>query len=101
MKKLLLTFFLVMPAINFGLLPPLYDTLNELKSLVNDERLPKALQSGEAIMSITRQADSFLVTTNKNTLVVKIITEPTRLIGPRQYHLEFETAKPLEQNKAG
>ncbi len=73
-----------------SLLPPLYHTLAEFKSIVEAPELTKILQSGEAILSITREDNTtFVVLTNKHKLVVDIVYEPTQMIGPAKYHLKF------------
>lgn len=89
MKKAALLFFLVLAIPCEALLPPLYDSLAVFKSLINDERLPQSLDSGEAITDIKKVDETFVVTTNKRFITVKIVGEPTHLIGPRKYHLEF------------
>ena len=45
MKKMLFIMSIALPSISFSLLPPLYDTLAEFKSLINDDRLPQSLDS--------------------------------------------------------
>ena len=93
MKKILLSLALILPTLTHAVLPPLYSTLDEFKSLVNDERLPKALDSGEAIIDIRKSSDdSFLITTNKHTLKIKIIRDPQKLMGPSKFHLDFPSA---------
>lgn len=94
MKKFIFVLALMVPALNQGLLPPLYETLAEFKSLINDDRLPQSLQSGEAIISIKKQEDNFIVTTNKSQLVVRIVHEKTQMIGPAKFHLEFDKRQP-------
>lgn len=89
MKKFILSLMLIAPTLSYGVLPPLYSTLDEFKALINDERLPKALDSGEAIIDIRKTNDSFLITTNKHTLRVNIVRDPSKLMGPAQFHLDF------------
>ena len=59
MKKKLFFLFTVFPSLVCGLLPPLYETLSEFKLLINDERLPKYLQSGDVLLSIERKDEKF------------------------------------------
>lgn len=77
------------PFLCFGVLPPLYDSLTQFKSLINDERLPISLDSSEAIVDIRKEDGFFVVTTNKQMLKVKIVREPNQVIGPSKFHLEF------------
>lgn len=74
----------------FSLLPPLYHTLNEFKAIVEAPELTTQLQSGEAIISIAREDNrTFVVLTNKHKLIVDVVEEPTKLIGPAKFHLVF------------
>lgn len=77
-------------------LPPLYETLAEFKSLINSKELTERLNSGEAIMNITRNDKGFTVETNKHTLDVEVVYEPTGHPGPAHYHLVFKEAQPLK-----
>lgn len=80
----------------FSILPPLYHTLAEFKSLIDSPDLTRLLQSGEAIVSITREENNtFVVLTNKHTMGVDVVFEPTKLIGPAKFHLVFHDPIPL------
>lgn len=90
MKKSLLLALTLLPSLSYALLPPLYESIAAFKSLVNDERLADSLQSGEAIIRIDKGDDFFTIMTNKSTLRVNIVHDRSQLMGPAQFHLEFE-----------
>ena len=70
-------------------LPPLYESINEYKTLLNDFHMTHKLESAELITSITRRDSEFVVETNKHRLTVKIISDPQNMPGPSKFHLEF------------
>jgi hypothetical protein len=71
-----------------ALLPPLYHTLAEFKAVVEDKTLIEKLESGEAIISITRLEDgNFEVITTKHKIILDVVFEKTDLIGPGKFHL--------------
>lgn len=74
----------------YAALPPLYETLKEFKSLINDPRLEENLTSADAIQKIERTDKGFVVTTNKRTMNVGIVYEPALRPGPAKYKLVFE-----------
>lgn len=78
-----------------ALLPPLYQSSNEIKSILNNEELGKKLQSGELIIAIQRNANGYEIITNHHRLQVDVINEPVQRIGPAVYHLDFHEPIPL------
>jgi hypothetical protein len=93
MKTLIASLAIALPSIAFGLLPPLYESLAEFKSLINDERLPQSLDSGELILDVKKRDGSFIVTTNKRAIVITVVHEKSNVIGPAKFHLQFPTAR--------
>lgn len=89
MKKTLSLIAAVLTIPCSALLPPLYESLAEFKMLIDDKRLSESLDSSEAIMNIKKSDDMFVITTNKRSINVRIIHDPTHLVGPGKYHLEF------------
>jgi len=69
-------------------LPPLYQNIRELKSILEDPRLDNALQSGDAILKIERNENGYLVITNHRQVQVDIKYH-TGKIGPAEYTLDF------------
>lgn len=92
MRKMIISTFLLLawtqPA--FALLPPFYESLSELTSLLKDPRLAEKLGSGEPILNIQKNNLGYLITSNKYQLQVNVIYQETKLLGPAQYTLEYE-----------
>jgi hypothetical protein len=75
-----------------AILPPLYHTLAEFKAVVEAPELTQSLQSGDAILSITRNENTqFVVLSNKHKIIVDVVYEHTDKIGPAKFHLVFHT----------
>lgn len=81
-----------------SILPPLYHTLAEFKAVVESPELTSSLQSGEVIISITREESTrLIVLTNKNKLVIEVVFEQTDRIGPAKFHLVFHKPEPINE----
>jgi hypothetical protein len=94
----LMTAFFVKGSL-FAILPPLYHTLAEFKAVVESPELTKSLQSGEAILSVTRDENTrFTVLTNKHKLLIDVVYEQTGRIGPAKFHLQFHEPVPVIQD---
>lgn len=76
-------------------LPPLYQSLNEFKALLEHPQLTQKLQSGELITDIEKSDRVFIITTNKHTLEVNIVYEAQSSPGPQQFKLEFAEPVPV------
>lgn len=77
-------------------LPPLYATLNEYKSLLNDQELADKLGSAESIRDIKRTESGFIVTGNRYSLHVDLIYEPQNHPGPAKFHFVFHELQPVK-----
>jgi hypothetical protein len=98
MKKLLIVSMLLIGLSQANLqaaLPPLYASKAEFKALIEDSRLTEKLQSGEAIVSISRAGKSFTVVTTRNKMFVDVVPHITQRVGPAEFHLEFHEPRPL------
>lgn len=88
MKKYLFSSLILVSSVH-ALLPPLYETLHQFQGLLNDPILVQKLNSGEAIESIQKEDDQFIVTTNKQVLKVKVEALPQTMPGPAHYQYVF------------
>lgn len=95
MKKCLFTCLLSMllAQSGFALLSPLSESLVELKTLLEDPRLQKSFGEGEAVQSIERTNEGYLVQTNKSKLNVDLIYRPMNRIGPQQFEFHFNATE--------
>ncbi len=73
----------------FALLPPLYQTANEIKAILSDQQLGQKLQSGDVIMSIQKNKESYEVVTNTRKIQVDVIYQPANRPGPAQFVFKF------------
>ena len=77
-----------------ALLPPLYTSADQICSMLTDPQLGNIFQSGECIESIVRKGDGFVITTNKNSVFVKIVQKNQNMPGRAQFECEFDTPVP-------
>jgi hypothetical protein len=96
MKKWI--FCLLFASIGFAALPPLYQTSNEIKEILNDERLYEKLGSASAIQGIIKAANGWVVITNKYYLNVFVEYLPTKRMGPANFELHFSNPIELEMD---
>lgn len=78
-------------------LPPLYESISEIQSVLSDQQLGKKLHSGEAIISIQKNDLGYEIATHQNRLQVNVVYEPSERPGPARYHLQFEDPIPLSK----
>lgn len=95
MKKfaLLLGSCLIMSISAEAALPPVYESVKELRTLLDSPQLTDQLGSGEAIQSITRDDKGFIVKSTKYTLKVDVIYDPVNHPGPAKFHLKFHNVE--------
>lgn len=100
MKKLwaALLVFVFISNSSYALLPPLYTSLEEYRQLINSKELSAKLGSGQAIQSIERVENGFVIQTPRYTLHVDVIHEPQEHPGPARFHLEFHAPIPKQQD---
>ena len=96
MKKLM--FLLLFASIGFTALPPVYQTSNEIKEILNDERLYEKLGSASVIQGIIKAEKGWVVITNKYYLNVCVEYLPSKRMGPANFELHFSDPIELEMN---
>ena len=88
--KSLITLFALTAAISFtslnAALPPLYESLNEYRALLNHEELANTLGSAEYILDIQRNDTGFIITTYNYCVQVDCIHEHLNQPGPAKFH---------------
>lgn len=90
MKKLLVALILSCVVVAEGVLPPLYNSIEEIKTILEDERLADALTSGQAIVSIKRNEAGYEIQTPKYLLEVGVTYLPQAMPGPAKFSLTFQ-----------
>lgn len=98
MKKFILPFLLNFCFVQtaFALLPPLYQSIDEMKAILISEELSKHLDSADLILSIQRNSNGYEITSNLHTLQVDIIYLPAEKPGPAKFDLKFHDALPVK-----
>lgn len=76
-----------------ALLPPLYQASQELRMILEDERLGKALPDGEPILEILKNDKGYKIITLRYHVQANIIYKPASRPGPAQFEVEFQKAK--------
>ena len=66
-------------------LPPLWQSRDEVKSLLQAPDLGKYLDSSEVILEIKKSEFGYLIITNKHTLEARIRYQPQAMPGPTQF----------------
>jgi len=72
-----------------ALLPPLWEDVDQLKTLLNDKQFGEFFSSGDAIVNIKKQDGGWLIETNHRTIFVEIIPEEQNFPGKAHYSLKF------------
>jgi hypothetical protein len=96
MKKIILILIAVFAvSTSFAMLPPFYHTLNEIQTILADERLSEALGSAEGITKIEKVDGGYLITSYRYQLKVDVNYLPQQLIGRGKFELKFNEKVPL------
>lgn len=74
-------------------LPPLYQTVDEIQSIIKSDQLGKVLPSGEAIVEIHKNENGYEVMTNRHRVQVQITHLPLDRPGPALYQVHFNEAE--------
>lgn len=91
MKRLLMTLLLASSLPLMAALPPLANSLRELRALTNDPAFYEAVGSADVIESIQKTDDGYLVTTNFKQVAVTITYHPlSGRLGPAPFDLTYE-----------
>ena len=72
-----------------GVLPPLYQGVKELQSILSSPELGQKLESGDVIEKIKKTEQGYTIVTNKRELSIEVEYQKTGKIGPAPYVLKF------------
>lgn len=73
----------------FAALPPLYQSVKELKAILEDPELANELTSGEVIESIEKNESGYEVRSNRSHLQIDVHYKPQSMPGPVAFDLQF------------
>lgn len=77
-------------------LPPLYQDLKELRSILVSDNLGQLLPAGDTIQDIRKVEDGYLIVTNNHRLMAKVIYKDGK-IGPVPFTIEFQNPEPINK----
>jgi hypothetical protein len=83
----------------FALLAPFEQSVHELTTILEDQRLSELLGSSTPIERVYRKSDGYIVVTKEKMVEVKIIHEKSDRIGPKSFHLEYGKVKKVSTYK--
>lgn len=86
---------LAMTASIEGLLPPLYQTADEIRSVLSGKGLGEVLPDGEPIIEIRKNEQGYEVTTLRHRVQAVIVYKPTGRPGPAQFEVQYLPAEKI------
>ena len=94
MKKVIVWLLVMLAPINmcYAILPPLYQSVEEIKTILKDKRLAEVLSSNNIITNITKIDKGYSIETEDSSVVVEVMYIPTKLLGPAKFKLKFHQA---------
>lgn len=96
MKKLVISllFFLSAQPI-YALLPPLYQSVTEIRSILENPELGQYLPQTQPILEIQKSRDGYLILTNQLQMQVEIQYLQQQRPGPQQFNTVFHQPIPI------
>ncbi|WP_068468258.1 hypothetical protein [Candidatus Protochlamydia phocaeensis] len=89
-------FLLLSSTSGYALLPPLYEGVREIKSILTSKEFGEKLHSGEVLVAIQKNDAGYEITTNQHHLQIDVKYEQTGRIGPAEYTLYFHDPVPIK-----
>ncbi len=81
----------------FAILPPLFQSLDEIKSIAQSDEIGKRIPPGQALQSIQKSGSGYLLRTNELQMQVDIKYLPSENLGPKKFSLVFQQPVPITQ----
>ena len=75
---------------SYAALPPMPQSIREIKSVLDDDFLKSSMMTGQAILALKRINDGFLIETTDFLIPVYLEKIPQQIIGPIQYRVFFD-----------
>lgn len=72
-----------------AVLPPLYNSRDEIIAVLSSDELGKYFQSGEMIVRIRKTPGGYEITTNQRRVLADVTPEPSSRPGPSQFRVKF------------
>ncbi len=78
-----------------GLLPPLYQTSDEIVAVLKDKEFGNVLPDGEPIVDVKKIDNGYLITTLRHQVKAFIEYAPALRPGPAQFKVQFQTVEKI------
>ncbi len=75
----------------FALLPPLYQDIREITTMLSDDKIQNVLESGDRIVEIRKIDHGYQIVTNHCTVEAEIIHLPNETAGPSKFKVVFNS----------
>ncbi|NGX34177.1 MAG: hypothetical protein K1060chlam1_00527 [Candidatus Anoxychlamydiales bacterium] len=89
MKKIAFIFIFLFAAKVHSLLPPFYQSVKEIKSILSDEEFLSEASSAYPIIDIKKVEGGYLIITSGYEQFVEINYIPQEMIGPAKFEFKF------------
>ncbi len=70
-------------------LPPLAESMREMKAILEDPKLTDLLSMAEQIQAIEKNESGYLIRTQRHVLEVEVVSLPVSHPGPIRFELKF------------
>jgi len=100
MKKYIFILIILFSTKVHALLPPFYQSVKEIESILQDERFTKNANSAYPILEIKKVEDGYLIVTTRYHQFVEVHYIPQNIIGPAKFELEFHEKQYLDEIQA-
>lgn len=77
----------------FAQLTPYYQSIQEIKAILDDARLEKLLGPGQMIQEIVKNENGYTIKATNSELKIKVHYQYFEKIGAAEFTIEFEPAK--------
>ncbi|NGX62912.1 MAG: hypothetical protein KR126chlam6_00314 [Candidatus Anoxychlamydiales bacterium] len=93
MKKLFLIIILLFSTQLHAILPPFYQSVNEIEAILKDSKLQDDADSAYPILEIMKVEGGYIIITSRYQQKIEVKYIPQELMGPAKFELNF-----LEKN---
>ena len=84
---------LLISSTSYAALPPAWQGVKELQTILQDRGLSQYLESGDNIEGITRVEKGWIITTNHSVIDVEVKPIPQDVPGPEKFELKFTSTR--------
>lgn len=85
--------FLLMSSTSYAVLPPAWQGIKELQTILQDKTLSHHLDSGDYIEGINRTEKGWAITTNHSLVEIEVKPLPQDMPGPEKFELKFSSQR--------